>query len=436
MSGEIIKKLSSLKFTIILFLLIIPILIVGGIIPQNYQPQFYITNYPHYFHIILLLSLDHIFKSFYFLFLLFLLTINLLSCLYTRLPAKIRAYRERKILSISQMEKLRIKEIIPRGENLSKAESISRKLGYRIKSKDEKAFYAAKGVAGWWGSEIFHIGLLILFVGGMISAIYSKSYFLQLTPGEKRKFAGRYEILLISFKVPRYEDGSPEQYMSKIDLFENSKKMLNYTLWVNHPLHFKKFWIYQSDYGVSPFKIRDSKFLINCCGKEEKVTVQFNKEVTTTIAGEKISFFCPIFIPDFVFDVESEKISSRSLEHNNPALFCNIKGPEGNSDGWFFLKFTGFNSKLTKNLWVKWISYNPLLFSGIQINYDPGKSLFFAGAIIMIIGLFLSIYIPYQRIWITKYNDKIYLGGISYRGEEKLKKDIMKIKGKIEDEVV
>ncbi len=312
-----------------------------------------------------------------------------------------------------------------------------RKKGYRIRGKKDGCTILTRGESGWWGAEIVHLGLLIVIVGGIISARFSENYYLQLIPGETGEFAGN-KIRLLDFQIPTYPDGTPRQYISQIVLFGNQTTQTA-TLKVNHPVKFRGYWIYQSSYGISPYRIKNLEIVVESGNTKYPETttavITFGKFVTSTVLGHSLTFYCPLFIPDFVYDIDSHRIYSRSPDHNNPAVYCEIFTDGEKNSGWLFLKFPHFNSLNIKNMSFYLRAYTPIYYSGLEINRDPGTTLFIIGSLIMIAGLFLSFYIPFQRIWICRCDTGTCIGGISYRGQKRLIEDIKDAIGRSDNEM-
>ncbi len=434
-STRIIKLLSSTKLTILLFIFLLPLLIIGGTFPQHY-PAAYYYKYGLPGHIFLLLGLNSVFQSPIFTILLLLFLLNILACLYVRIPKKFKSSRHIPLLPLDHIKNMKFHTTSTK--TYTEIENYLKKRGYKLKNKNRNCSVFTKGEIGWWGAEIAHLGLLTIIIAGIISSTLSKEYFFQLTPGESAQFSN-YTVQLKTFKIPLYPDGTPRQYISTILLAGRNTKSFTAIISVNHPLNYKGYLIYQSSYGIAPFKIGKAEILVtNSYGRKTTLQVPFARPVTFTlpISNSKVTIFCPVFIPDFVYDIAAKKIYSRSMEHKNPALMCKISYNKKLTTGWLFLNYPQFNTISFKKIRFSLEAYKPIYYSGIEINYDPGTKPFIIGSIIFLMGIFLSFYIPFQRIWICqKDRDTILIGGISYRGDKVLIKDLSQLSGgKIEVE--
>jgi cytochrome c biogenesis protein len=67
-------------------------------------------------------------------------------------------------------------------------------------------------------------------------------------------------------------------------------------------------------------------------------------------------------------------------------------------------------------------------YTGIQIGYDPGVSFIWLGCLIMIIGMFLSFYLSFKRVWVRLSTDSVEIGGRSHRGKASFEKEFARLK--------
>jgi cytochrome c biogenesis protein len=73
--------------------------------------------------------------------------------------------------------------------------------------------------------------------------------------------------------------------------------------------------------------------------------------------------------------------------------------------------------------------YYPLLYSGIDVVKNPGTSLMFTGFGIASIGLSLSFFVPFRRIWVRISEERpgqseVRIAGVSNRQPLALKREI------------
>ena len=264
---DLILKISSLRFAILLIIFIAISSGVGTFIPQGNDQQEYIDFYnetPIFGLIngnqVLKLQLDHIYTSNWFLFSLILLCISLAACSFRRQIPALKAalkwtdYKDEK--KFYKLQLLTNFEIIQDEDHILKADSLLRKKGWSI-SKFDNRLSARKGLVGKLGPIIVHIGLIILLIGSAYGNFSSQSKEQYLRLGESLDLINessnsRLTIKLNNFLIERESDGKPKQFISNLDFVSEEPKLNEIkTTEVNHPIRFKGLTIYQADWSVS-----------------------------------------------------------------------------------------------------------------------------------------------------------------------------------------
>jgi len=419
----LLRRFASLRLTVFLFLVLSLLIGVGGIIEQGKNIDYYVIQYPKLYNYIINFHLNNIFHSYLFIILLILFSINILSCFLVRLPVKYKAVKDIKFLTVQQL--LNKKNTVVINGNFSEISKYLKKRGYWLRKSSDMGAIFVKGIIGWFGAEIVHFGIILIIIGGIISASLSYNKYFVLNPGEETSLFEGYKLKLDNFEIPLYKDGSPKQYLSTVTLAKDNKILWNGDIYVNKPLQFGKYWIYQENYGLNSDKVKIVKLEIIKDNNKFIFDVPFGKEYLK----DNFSFKCSVFISDFVVDIKNKTIYSKSPQHNNPAVYCRIGFPDGTEDeNWIFIKY--HDMRLIKNKYwkVNFIEYTPIYYSGLLIRVDYGKNIFFLGGIIVILGLFFSFYIPFNRIWVYRSGNEYVIGGISFKGEENFDKFLEKIK--------
>ena len=191
---NLILKISSLKFAIVLIIFIAISSGIGTFIPQGNDPQEYIDFYnemPIFGFIngyqVLKLQLNHIYTSNWFLFSLILLCISLAACSFRRqIPALKAALKwtdykyEKKFHKLKLTTNYKISRDV---DHILKADFLLRKKGWSI-YKFENRLSARKGLVGKLGPIIVHIGLIFLLIGSAYGNFSSQSKEQYLRLGE------------------------------------------------------------------------------------------------------------------------------------------------------------------------------------------------------------------------------------------------------------
>jgi len=250
---------ASMKLGLLLLLLLGVLASLGSFLPQGQQAGFYRAYYGELpGKLVVLFSLDHIYKSWWFLGLGAILSLNLLFCSLERL----------------------------------------------------------KKSPGWrgLGSIMLHLSLLVILAGAIISGIGKQHAFVQVGTGDtinlaEQNFPGL-TLTVRDFKIDYYENMQPRQYISSISLQTADGRVSEKDIQVNHPLKFAGVKIYQSSYGwlVRGQVAGDGKSL----SFEE---VSGGRLAIDPANNIRLAFF---FIPDFA--EQGGTLQTRSPLPNNPRL--------------------------------------------------------------------------------------------------------------------
>lgn len=284
-----------------------------------------------------------------------------------------------------------------------------------------------------FGSMLTHISILLILAGGVIRGIWGERGYLEFREGQT---VARFQV-------------------------EKGAKALPFAL------HLAKFEI---ETYADPEKTQTAKNESDCCDQllvhwpEKNVTAM----LATTLGVEQVvapkgevpaaenSFRIKVlkYIPDFVVDMATRQVSSRSSQPNNPAILVEVVGPNFKNNRWLFAKFPDFsmvtgenhgngrgplhmiyknhgatqprpaidgpiksfrstlkvveNSQIVQEKTIEVNSpfkykgytfyqsgYNPrdLSYTSLQVVKDPGVPVVYAGFSLMIVGLFIVFYL-------------------------------------------
>jgi len=440
---SLLKSFSSVKLAIVLLIIITIASVVGTLIPQQRSLSEYVARYGQLANLFNRFQLTKLYQSWWFISLLFLLTLNILICTLTRFPSKLRkALQPKLIKERKNILVLKIKDSFRKNWSLVKTkEELKKELSsrhYRLKEevKENKAFFLArKRTLGLFGVDFVHLGILIILAGGIISGLGGFRKNLTFSEGEVLDIPeAEFKLRLDKFETEYYPDGSVRDWKSTLTVIENGKLHLSKTIEVNHPLSYKGFVFYQSSYGwdwTNPSveiwvkKRKDPSFL-------RKIEMKVGERMR--LEGENIQISVLHFIPDFVIN-ERNEITTRSLEPNNPAAF--IEGWEGDEkilSGWIFSKFPDFariRSEKETDLFFELKNFKASQFSVIQAAKDPGVNFIWVGCTFLMIGLAFAFYWPTREIKIIleeiQGKTEIIAGGIASKNREALQSEFEKI---------
>jgi len=425
---------TSIKVAIVLLIILIAASILGTLIPQGRTGQEYLVRYGQLGGIFQKLQFTRLYQSFWYIAILALFSLNIIICTLVRLSPKLhRVFRPKCDLDPKSVQVLKVKDKIKMALAPPAAvQAVKAELGhhhYRVReqaAEKKNCLLARKRILGIFGSDVVHVGLLIILAGGIISGLAGVRGSLTLSENQTLPVpqAG-FSVRLDKFITELYPDGNVKDWKSELTIIEGDKLVLQKSVEVNHPLSYKGFVFYQSGYGSDWEKPELQVWLKKKSDPGYIKTIWLRVGQPIAVEGEDITLTATRFLPDFVLD-EKNQPSTRSLEPKNPAAL--IRGERGGTEvfsGWIFAKFPDFAQMHQ----AQESEFKPELkdvkapqYSVLQTAKDPGVSLIWVGCAVLMLGLFLAFYWPTREIRFvleeSQGKTEIAAGGISAKSRE------------------
>ena len=270
-SNALWSLFSSINLTIVLLLLIVLLSIAGSLIPQQEAAREFARNIPPGWSSALQkMQFFDLYHSIWFLFLLGLLSLNLIVCSLNRFQVTWQRFRAKAFPdSFTSLENLSPALTILTEERhdttIQKLEDMLKKK-YRKVEKRETAqgdfLYGEKGRFSHFGVYVIHLGILIIIGGAVIGYLFGFDAYVQVAEGdavdtiELKEDRGakklNFTLRCDRFSVDFYEDGAPKEYRSDLTFLKNDRVVYQGSLLVNHPITFEGLRFYQASYGTVP----------------------------------------------------------------------------------------------------------------------------------------------------------------------------------------
>lgn len=407
MKQKIFRLVADLRFSIFILLIISFCSIIGTIIEQDQSIENYKINYPLTNPVfgfltwdqIIRFGLDHVYKTWWFFFLIFLFGSSLVMCTFLQqLPSLKVARRCQFFRKTTQFYKLNLSTIL---KNCSFNKILS-----RIKQDEYSIFhqknivYCYKGLIGRIAPILVHFSMILVLIGTIISSLFgfkaqeivpkTESFHIQnvLNNGELAtvpKISARINDFWINYTKTR----TTSQFYSDISILDKHGNEINRkTISVNYPLIHKGIYYYQTDWNLIGlrFMIKQNKIieypLINPIGDQNKIWL-------TWISTDKL------------------------LNKGVIAIIDNLEGYASIYDeAGIFLGNMELNETINMNPTITFLEI--ISSTGLQIKTDPGIPIIYGGFFILMVSTLLS-YITYSQIWIIKKDQKIFIGGTTNR---------------------
>ena len=417
---------SSVKLAIFLLLTLAVTSIVGTIIEQQQDPEKYLMEYGETtYKILKFLGFTDVYHSWWYVALLTLLAVNLIVCSIKRLPKIWKVAMEpRKTLPPGYEKGLKISNTITLSAGISEIKEKllevlkSKKYKVEVSKEDEKEvhIFADKNVFSRFGVYIVHLGVLVVLIGGLTTALFGFRGYMNLAEGTSSNLVSYFSgpkiielpfyVKCNKFKIDFYPSGMPKAYISDLSIIENGKEVLRKEIKVNEPLKYKGIYFYQASYGQGEafLKIVDKR-------GQRVVGVAFGQPIKLG----KGTYLRIVSIDGNTMTVGIEFIRNGKVEQGviKPFVMYRVPGTDKT---------------------IAMVDFKPVFYTGLQVSKDPGTWIVWVGSSILIIGLIVAFFIPHKRIWarIEKRGDnktRLVIGGLANKGSEGLATEIEEVLG-------
>lgn len=421
---RLVKIITNLRLAIVLLLSIALVSILGTVIEQKETLQFYQQNYPEdpalfgflSWKVILILGLNHVYTTWWYLSLLVFFGTSLAACTFTRqLPALKNARNWKFYQKPRQFEKLALAAELETG-SLESLTPLLQERGYKIFHQDN-SLYARKGIIGRIGPIVVHAGILVILAGGIWGAF--TGFFAQemIASGDTFKVqnifeAGRFsqaqipqdwEVKVNRFWIEYTPKGDIDQFYSDLSVVSNTgEELKRETIHVNQPLRYDGITFYQTNWGIAAVQVQLGNSPI----------FQLPMAKLESIGGNIWGTWIPIK-PDL-----SEGVSLLAKDLQGTVFIYNSQGKlvgaiRSDMGG---VEIDGITLKLVKLIGS----------TGLQIKADPGVPIVYAGFALLMLGVVMS-YFSHSQVWALQVGDRFYVGGRTNRARVSFEREIISI---------
>jgi cytochrome c biogenesis protein len=404
---KVFKVISELYFGIFLLVLIALTSSFGSFIEQDEPISYYEENYakPIYGFInssfIFFFGLDHVYTTGWFLSLLLLFGISLISCTISRqfplfLTSKEFFFKQKKNSFLTLPFSIKITNIYYFQELiLGKIQN----LHFYIYQK-KNLIYGYKGLIGRISPILVHFSLILILIGASVGAFFNFKVQEVLPKGELFHIQNPIRVGWVS-AIPQvntrindfwveYEQNRIHQFYTNLSILDNfGQEIKEQTISVNNPLRYNNVDFYQSDWNLLGIRLKNSQnkkiyefplFPLNNGTKSGVTWIKEKKNIFSIVVDQ---FKNVVFIYDKTGKFLGEK---------------NIGEPIRSSD---------------------FVLIEILSSTGLLIKYDPSILIIYAGFGLLMVTASLS-YLPYTQIWVFNEKKECWIGSSTNRGKIQL----------------
>ena len=419
MKQNIFKSIADLRFAIFILLIIACFSVIGTVIEQDQSIETYKLNYPLTnrifgflaWDIILQFGFDHIYKTWWFITLIILFGVSLLTCtLLQQFPSLKIARRCQFFRTTQQFCRLNI------STNLKHL--LFSQLFFKIKEKHYSIFqqknilYCYKGLVGRIAPIIVHFSMIIILIGAIFGSISgfkaqeivpkTETFHIQnvLNNGQFT-IIPKVSIRINDFWITYTKQTTITQFYSDISFLNaDGNEIQRKTIFVNSPAKYNGIDYYQTDWNIVGLRVKLKNSIIfqypfiNLPNTQEKIWL------TWISTNEQLD-------------------NGLTLLIDNLQGYCSVYNKVGNFIG---------NLELNENLKLgnSLILIDILSSTGLQIKADPGITLIYLGFLFLMLSTLIS-YITYSQIWIVQDKQKIFIGGNTTRATFEFELEFLKL---------
>jgi cytochrome c biogenesis protein len=420
---DLLPLLADLRLAIVLLLVIALFSISGTVIEQGQSLDFYRTNYPEdpalfgflSWKVILIVGLDHVYRTWWFLTLLILFGASLTACTFTRQFPALGAARKWKFYQQPrQFQKLAMSTSLEQQSLSSLVDRLGQKR-YRVFQEGD-AVYARKGLVGRIGPIIVHASMLLILLGAIWGAMtgffaqemvpsgetFQVRNIFDAGPWAEAQIPKDWSMRVNRFWIDYTPEGAIDQFYSDLSVMDQDGNEIDQkTIHVNQPFRHQGVTFYQADWGIAAVqvKLNNSPVL----------------QLPMNLLDQPGQRFWGTWLPTKPDLSEGVTLLARDLQGT-----VMIYGDDGR-----------LISTVRKGLAIEingvQLSLVDVIGStGLQIKADPGIPMVYAGFGLLMIGVIMS-YVSHSQVWGLEKDGTLYIGGRTNRAQVAFERELLEV---------
>ena len=450
------QTLGAIKTGVILLILVVILSAAGTVIlqrPATDVDEMQRAYSPQVLRLLDGLGLTDVFHAWWFVLLLSLVSLSIIAASVQRFPNAWRFFSRPYKSPDETFRKALPRHVLIPIENeeaaLSVAGRIFQKAGFkpeRIVHENSFSLFGERSRFSELAVYIVHASLLLIFLGGIIDALYGWRAFVTLGQGEQSSQVqpqnGAKRNLPFAIRCDgagqeNYADGTPKRWWSDLSVLKDGQVVLRKQIVVNDPLVYQGVRFYQASYGKTG---KVDKLVLTATPhdgeppKELKIglneTVALDPDTTVRLAE---------FIPDYV--VGDGQVYARSNDLENPAAHLVVESKKsGQAINFWLPAIPGFEQNASSPYTFEGKDIQMAYFTGLEVSHEPGQWGVWAGVVLMGLGLALVFYFVHARVWVVPVRDargqrKLWIGGTANKNKDVFEQRFRELAKQIESEL-
>lgn len=438
------RFLGGFKLTLSLFACLGLFAAIGSIIPQAEEtPRIAQLWGDQTMRTMISLGLNDVYRSWWFILVLGLMALNLLMVTWVRIPHVWRISRETDAVLLK--DPLVPKTAFYRSwdsplhplEALDHARKAMQTEFPRPVQKDgpnKRLLVGERHFISLWSAHIVHLGLILLLLAGVVKVLFGATEYVVVHEGGEASIPAHslqwglffepiripgtthelklpfiykradgeapFKLQLEHFEV-RYYPGtaSPSLFRSDLRILKDGQVDKVVSVEVNEPYDQDGYMLYQSSWGYEG--LYSANFQVTLPGYKDALDVRapYKKKVQLLDTGWEAE------VTDFYPDAGMAgpgKLVNQSQDLKNPAIRVRFwKHGKEMTETWFVYSVPDIQMAKVPGLKVIGKTVDPIPFTVLQANMDPGVPLALAGALLVLTGVFTAFYLFYRKAWVS-----------------------------------
>jgi cytochrome c biogenesis protein len=377
------------------------------------------------------------YHSWWFILLLYLLTVNLVACSVKRLP---RDLKIRSVPTLTLDEGVEKSLSLVEHRKLSgNAASLRDKMATFLRKEfaeplitEDKGVYhlfAQKNLYSRFGVYLLHFSIIVIFIGAMTGSYLGYKAFVSIEEGTgvsavyksaahdpdmetpeqlaRRTIDLGFTVRCEKFTVSYYDNGSPKEFKSILTVIDNGKTVIDKRpVIVNDPLSYKGITFYQSSYSPAG----EPLFHLTVRNRKGSAPAKLSLR-----QGERVALPNGTLLQVLGY---TEEIKSIIPQASGPAVKLALTPKTGAQQQIILLQnYPDFDSERGGDLIFAYKGLDQKWRTGLQVAKDPGVWVVWVGCALMIIGICMAFFLSHRRVWIRVESGRVTIGGTANKNQ-------------------
>ncbi|MFL6333764.1 MAG: cytochrome c biogenesis protein ResB [Pyrinomonadaceae bacterium] len=428
--------LSSVRFGVVLLVLLAAACVVGMLVVQvnvDGFDKYYAALTPSQRMLYGTLGFFDIYHTWYFNAMLLVLSLNIILSSIDFFP-KAWTYLSRKKLDASAHWLAGQEQSAALHVEAESAESVAGRIGKAARSLSLRArasekegatyVFAERGAWNRLGAYAVHVALLVIFVGGFLTARFGHTGQMFLRPGEtsnemtEQTFSDEGQPSQVKLDLPFTVECTDIQqkllekqgaispmntldWLTRIRIKDPERGETEALVQMNRPYDYRGYRFFQSSFTPEG-KAREIRLVVTPerGGAAQELTIHRGASATLP-DGTRVEF--KDFYPDFT--LEGGRPASASPDYNNPAAVLRVFNPAGQFERAYAFQEGKADGAPVAGRAVNGYKFQLAEFERVgdahilSVQKDPGASVVYLGFILLTLTLAAVFLFAHQRVW-------------------------------------